>query len=219
MQQNENELIIRIKENGEILVEDIVNGVKGYKKVSPDTFIDCVKNSIRTNMISSGVLPAGTFSYSVDGYGDRYVCVEFPSRYCDVVYENTEYKDFPLPRLVFGFRIKNDRIISVNLGVPNEGMLTPKTKMFVYPFSNVSGFRLCCGTNRLPDIKSLHQLTGVMYYIMSMPNNNDHYSFGRTKLGLELRHLFETLSDKTPEYYYTDVLCESEKTLQDFIKS
>ncbi len=215
--QTKNELVIRIQENGEIVVEDIVDGVKGYKKVSPETFIDCVKNSVRINMISSGVLPAGTFSFAVNERGKRYVCVEFPSRYCDVAYENTEYKDFPLPRLVFGFHLDGERIKSVNLGVPDEGRLTPKTRMFVYPFSNVSGFRLCCGANRLPDIKSLHQLTGVMYFIMSMPNNNDHYRTDRTKLDLELRTLFETLKDKTPGYYYSDVLRESNNTLQDFI--
>lgn len=215
--QTKDELVIHIQENGEIFVEDIENGVKGYKKVSPETFIDCVKDSIRTNMITSGVLPAGTFSYAVDGRGGRYVCVEFPSRYYNVVYENTEYKDFPLPRLVFGFHLNGENITSVNLGVPDEGMLTPKTRMFVYPFSNVGEFRLCCGANKLPHIKSLHQLTGVMYFIMSMPNNNDHYRTDRTKLDLELRTLFETLKDKTPEYYYTDVLCESKSTLQNFI--
>ena len=217
--QTKDELVIRIQENGEILVENKENGVKGYKKVSPKTFIDCVKKSIATSVVSSGMLPVGTFSFAVNIRGGRYVCAEFPSRYCDIVYENTEYKDFPLPRLVFGFKLDGERITSVNLGVPDAGILTPKTRMFVYPFSNVSGFHLCCGANRLPDIKSLHQLTGVMYFIMSMPNNNDHYSRERTKLNLELRHLFETLKDKTPEYYYTDVLCESRYTLQDFISA
>ena len=66
---------------------------------------------------------------------------------------------------------------------------------------------------------SLHQLTGVMHFIMSMPNNNDHYTPGRTKLGLELRHLFETLKDKDTRFYYTDVLIDSGKTLQDFVNS
>lgn len=37
-------------------------------------------------------------------------------------------------------------------------------------------------------------------------------------MDLELRDLFETLRDKTPEYYYTDVLIPSGKTLADFIQ-
>ena len=216
MPQRKDEMVIRIQTNGDIVVEDTENGVTQYKRVAPETFVDCVKRSIRVGAVSSGILPAGAFYFSA-GDGGQTVCVEFPSRRCDIVYEKTEYKDFPLPRLVFGFRLQEERILSVKLGVAEEGMLTPRTRMFVYPFSNVSGFSLCCGGNRLPNIKSLHQLTGVMYFIMSMPNNNDHYRPGNTKLDLEFRELLETLRDKTPAYYYTDVLRESSHTLKDFI--
>ena len=54
---------------------------------------------------------------------------------------------------------------------------------------------------------------------MSMPNNNDHYRNERTRLGLEYRELLETLKDKTPEYYYSDVLIPSGKTISNFIQS
>lgn len=216
--KTKDELVIRILENGEIMVEDMENGVKGVKKVSPETFLDCIRNSVKTNVVTSGLLPKGTFSFAVNGRGERRICAEFLSDRSDVVYEKTEYKDFPLPRLVFGFNLSGARISSVDVGVAAAGMLTPKTKMFVYPFSNVSEFRMCLGMNRLPDIKSFHQLKGCMHFIMSMPNNNDHYQRGRTKLDLELRDLFETLKDKAWEYYYTDVLIPSGKTLADFIK-
>lgn len=216
--KTKDELVIRILENGEIMVEDMENGVKGVKKVSPETFLDCVRNSIRTNVVNSGILPEGTFSFTVNGHGERRVCAEFLSDRCDIVYEKTEYKDFPLPRLVFGFNLNRERITNVDIGVADTGMLTPKTDLFVYPFSNVFGFRMCLGMNRLPNIKSFHQLKGCMYFIMSMPNNNDNYQRGRTKLDLELRNLFETLRDKPLEYYYTDVLIPSGKTLADFIQ-
>ena len=58
-----------------------------------------------------------------------------------------------------------------------------------------------------------------MYFIMSMPNNNDHYRNERTKFDVELRQLFEMLKDKEPKAYYKDVLIESGKTLQDFVNS
>lgn len=212
------ELVIRITQNGEILVENVEKGVTSFKKVNPSAFIDCVKNSIKTSAVSSGILPEGTCYFAAGGKDNTKICIEFPVRRCNITYEKTEYENFPLPRLIFGFVLSEERISEVHLGVAAEGMLTPKTKMFTYPFSNVSEFRVCCGGNRLPRIKSLHQLTGVMFYIMSMPNNNDHYHVGRTKLELELRTLFETLKDKSPEYYYTDVLWESKKTLQDFVK-
>ena len=211
------EMIIRIDDTGSIYVENIEKGVKSYKRVEPKTFIDCIRGSIRVSGVSSGILPAGTFSFTQMDNGNKRVCMEFPSRYSDVIYEKTEYKDFPLPRLVFGFNIKNEMITGVDLGVVEEGILKPKSKMYKYPFSNVHGFRRCCGGNRLPQIKSLHQLTGVMFYIMSMPNNNDHYTPGNSKLGLQLRDLFEALKYKEPSCYYTDVLYETDKTLQDFV--
>ena len=216
--KTKDELVIRILENGEIMVEDTENGVKSVKKVSPETFLDCIRNSVKTNVVASGMLPEGTFSFAVNGRGERRICVEFLSERCDVVYEKTEYKDFPLPRLVFGFNLSGEHITSVDVGVVTAGMLTPKMDLFVYPFSNVSEFRMCLGMNRLPDIKSFHQLKGIMHFIMSMPNNNDRYSPNRTRLGLEYRTLLETLKNKTSEYYYTDVLIPSGKTLADFIK-
>ena len=50
-----------------------------------------------------------------------------------------------------------------------------------------------------------------------MPNNNDHYSPDNSKLNLEYRHLLEMLKDKEPNFYYSDVLIPSGKTLNDFI--
>lgn len=217
MKQHNDELVIHITETGEISVENIENGVMSYKKVDPSVFVECIRNSIKVNTVSSGILPEGAFYYSSGENNRRRVCMTFPEYHSKVIYEKTEYDNFPLPRLVFGFELQNERIISVDLGVVEQGILKPKSKMYIYPFSNVSGFRLCCGSNRLPDITSLHQLTGVMYFIMSMPNNNDHYKPNNTKLNLELRHLFETLKDKDPKFYYTDVLKESGKTLQAFV--
>ncbi len=217
--QRDDELVIHIKQNHDVIVENTEGGVISCKKISPDTLLDGVRQSLCNSGISSGVLPAGSFSYEAGGSYQK-VFIEFQQQYCEIVYEKTEYKHFPLPRQLFGFRISADgRIESVLLGVAEPGRLTPRTKMYTYPFSNVSGFGLCCGANRLPHIKSLHQLTGVMYYIMSMPNNNDHYRFSNTKLELELRHLFETLKDKTPDFYYSDVLKENGKTVFDFINS
>lgn len=213
----EDELIIHVNTNGKVFVEDIEDGIKKVKAIEPEVFVNCIRDSIRTGAVSSGIMPKGAFYFAKCDKDYRRICIEFPKRYCDIVYMNTEYKNFPLPRLVFGFSIKGESVSYVDLGVVGEGMLTPKSKMYVYPFSNVNGFRLCCGGNKLPKIKSLHQLDGVMHFIMSMPNNNDHYKCSRTKLDLELRNLFEALKDKTPEFYYTDVLKPMKDTLQDFV--
>lgn len=217
--QRKDELIIHINTDGKVFVEDVEDGVKKVKTVEPEVFINCIRDSIRTGAVTSGIMPIGSFYFATGDRDYKKLCIEFPARHCDIVYMNTEYKNFPLPRLVFGFNIHGECISHINLGVVDEGMLTPKSKMYVYPFSNVNEFSLCCGGNRLPRIKSLHQLDGVMHLIMSMPNNNDHYKCSRTKLEMELRTLLETLKDKTPEFYYTDVLKPMNRTLQDFVNS
>ncbi len=211
------ELVIRIRPDFTVVVEDTENGTVSCKEITPDSLLECIEASVKLGAVSSGVLPQGCVSYSKGEAGVK-ICVEYPSRRCDIRYEKTVYPNFPLPRLIFGFNIRDGGQISgVDLCVAGEGMLTPKTPLYVYPFSNVFGFSLCCGTNRLPPVKSPHQLMGVMHFIMSMPNNNDHYSPDNSKLGLEYRHLLETLKDKEPSFYYSDVLIPSGKTLNDFI--
>lgn len=94
---------------------------------------------------------------------------------------------------MFGFLISKDKITTVNLVVVEEGLLTPKSKMYIYLFSNVSGFRLCCGGNKLPKTKSLHQLTGVTIYTFFDAHSDkmerikflkEHYGIGGGYTGL-----------------------------------
>lgn len=133
----------------------------------------------------------------------------------------TEYPDFPLPRLVFGFNIGgNGKIRRVYLGVTENGILRENSKMFVYPFSNVSNnFSLCTGDNELPKINSPYSLSNMPDYILSMPDNDDHFKPENNRLKLGHRELMEHLADKSPEYYYSDILIPSGKTLADFYEA
>ena len=115
--RREDELVIRINSDGKIFVEDIEDGVKKFKTVEPDVFLKCVKDSIRTGLVTSGIMPEGSFFYSAGDSGTQKICIEFPKRRCDIVYEKTEYHDFPLPRLVFGFLISKGKITKVAGGM------------------------------------------------------------------------------------------------------
>ena len=116
------------------------------------------------------------------------ITILHPDYKADISYYGTEYTDFPLPRLIFGFHISDEgRISGCRLGVVgNENNLKPAAPMFMYPFSNVSGTRLCIGNNTLPRVQSLHTLGSLTYHILSMDNNNDHFRPSNNKLGLEL---------------------------------
>jgi hypothetical protein len=214
-----NEVVIRIREDGSVTVEDNQDGVKAFKEISPDSLIGCIHKSLMRGEVASGLFPKGCIAFTAYDNGDKEVCLLHPESRAGITYYGSLYPDFPLPKLVFAFRItKENRISQCRLGViANEGSLKPATPMFAYPFSNVSGTHLCTGNNVLPKCESLHTLGSVPYYILSMDNNNDHFKKTNNKPGLEMRDLLELLKDKPEEYYYSHILLPSKLTLGGFI--
>lgn len=213
-------VLIRIRDDGTVAIEEDNSGIKGFKEISPDSLLQCINQSLLRGAVSSGLLPRGCISYTAHDSGERNICMIHPESRADISYYGSPYPAFPLPRLVFGFSItKENRISQCRLGVVgNESNLKPATPMFVYPFSNVSGTHLCTGNNVLPKCNSLHTLGSVPYYILGMDNNNDYFRPSNNKLGLEMCDLLELLQDKPPEYYYSNILIPSGQTLGDFIK-
>ena len=214
-----NEVVIRIREDGAVTVEDTQDGVKGVKEISPDSLLGCINKSLLRGVVASGLLPRGCIAFTAYDNGDKDACVLYPESKADITYYRSLYPGFPLPKLVFAFTItQENRISKCRLGVvANESCLKPATPMFVYPFSNVSGTHLCTGNNVLPKCESLHTLGSVPYFIMSMDNNNDHFKMTNNKPGLEMRELLELLKDKPVEYYYSHILIPSGSTLEGFI--
>ena len=214
------ETVIRISDDGRIMVEKDNDGIKSFKQIAPDTLLECINKSLLRGAVHTGLLPKNCLAFSAYDDGNRDIVLLHSESKADISYFGTAYKDFPLPRLVFGFRLsKEGRVSSCRLGViENTGMIKSETKMFHYPLSNVSGFSLCTGNNTFPKCESLHTLASLPYYIMAMPNNNDHYTPSSNKKGLEMRSLLELLKDKEPGFYYSDVLVSNGKTLNDFMK-
>lgn len=215
------EMIIKIKDNGEVAVEEMIGSIKSYKRIEPDDLIQCISFSMMCGL-STGLLPKGCLAYKQNDSGDKGICLLFQESRADIRYYETDYPNFPLPRLVFGFQVSAEgRVFGCNLGiVSNDEVLKPSTVMYRYPFSNVNGFHLCTGNNTLPKCQSLHTLGSLPYFILSMPNNNDHFSPNNNKQGFEMRDLMELMKDKEPEYYYSDILVPFENvTLDDFINN
>jgi len=214
-----NEVVIRIREDGAVTVEDNKDGVKAFKEISPDSLLKCINKSLLRGAVASGLLPRGCISFTAYDNGDKDVFILHSESKADITYYGSPYPDFPLPKLVFGFTItQENRIRQCRLGViANEGRPKPAAPMFVYPFSNVSNTHLCTGNNVLPKCERLHTLESVPYYILSMDNNNDHFNKSNNKPGLEMRGLLELLKDKPQEYYYSHILIPSGSTLEGFI--
>lgn len=212
-------LSIHISDSAEIFVEERKNGIKSCKCISLDDLLVCIKSSIREiKPVYRAVLPKNALFYSCcPETGSFSAAMEYPYNKADITYMNTEYRDFPLPKLVFGFKVAGGKIKKVYLGITGNGILRESSLMYTYPFSNVSSdFILCTGGNSLPEIKSPYSLSNMTDYILSLPDNDDYYNIRHNRLELGHRELMEHLADKTPEYYYSDILIPSGKTLADF---
>lgn len=208
-----------VNEDLNIVVDDCRGKTVKHKVISMNTFVKLVEKNVEITTVHTGVLPDRCVSYTENQNGSRYVVTDLGKFRIDLIYENTKYEDFPVPRLLFGFEVDKDfKITKVNVAVSDMGTLRENTKLYKYPFSNVSGFDMCIGQNVMPKIKSLRQLNGIPYYIFSMPDNNDRYSPDRTNLNMEYRTMLEFLRDKDEKFYYENVLIPTGKTLSDFIK-
>lgn len=215
----ENAIVIRINADDTCSVDYLDNGSVIHKVVSVKEVLNALIQSTRANcIVKSGVLPKNCVSYSCDmESGDKYYIIDHTERKADITYHETLYKDFPLPRLVFGFGVTGEgKVKRVNVAVVDEGVeLNESTSTYYYPFSNVTGFGMCTGSNKLPVYKKITALKNLPNFILSLPNNDDYYNAKHNKLNLNYRELMEHLKDKTPEYYYTDVLIKSNRTLKE----
>lgn len=213
------EMVIHIiPEEMSIKVENISEGITSVKEISPQTFFECIKSSMRGDAVASGLLPQHCFHIAMDSHGNREYCLWYPELYADISYFGTEYPHFPLPRLVFKFCVSDvGKVGECRLGVIKDEKLSEDTPMYIYPFSNVSGFHLCVGNNALPVYKKPQTLSTLPTFLLRLPNNNDSFNPKHNKLDMQYRDLLEHLKKKDPAYYYTDVLIENNMTLKDFM--
>ena len=215
------EVNIRLRGDGSIFVEEYKDGVKSFKAITPDSLLGCINASLSFGRVGSGLLPKNCLSFTADSDGSKDICILHPEDKADITFLNAEYKDFPLPRLVFGFKVSNEGLISsCRLGViEDSSMIKPETKMYRWPLSNVRGTHICVGNNPLPKCKSTstYTLSSLPYLIIGIPNNLDHFSAVNNRMGLEMRELLELLKDKHQSYYYEHILVPSETTLASFI--
>lgn len=216
----EDEIVLHIRDDQSIQLELKEEGITCTKVISIDTLSKCVKDSLKGISFQTGLLPDNTLNVTWNSEsGMRYVSMEFPEELADITYMKTTYDNFPLPRLLFRFSVGSSGIISgVDVGIPSLGKLTLDTPMYYYPFSNVSRFSMCTGANALPHIQSLQQLSSLPNYILSLPDNDDHFTQRNNRLGLGHRDLMEHLRDKDRQYYYDHVLVPMPNTtLKNFL--
>lgn len=196
------------------------NGVISRKNISSKSLSECFLTSrVDDERHDTGLLPEGCIAVVMEKKFTYYF-IRYPELYADFRYFDTEYRHFPIPRLVFGFKYMPDarKVAGCSVCVVKDERLKKDTVLYCYPFSNVSsnGY-ICLGNNALPVYKDTSRLHTLASYILRMPNNNDYYSKDNNRLHAEYRDLLEQMKNKTPAHYYSDVLIESGRTLKDFL--
>lgn len=214
--------VIRISSGrSEIAIEQSDGGVISRKTITPETLARCfLENRYDDSKHSTGLLPENCVAAIMSDNKMKYFILHSERR-TNLSYYGTEYKDFPLPQLVFGIEYlqKECKVTSCSAYVVKDERLTPDTPTYFYPFSNVyPDGHICLGNNALPPYKSPAQLITLGGYILRLPNNNDQFSSKNNRLGLGYRDLLEHLSDKSPEYYYSDILVPNGMKLKDYMK-
>lgn len=213
--------ILRVspKRNAFIVEELKPGGVVTYKEIEPMELYFAINNSyVNKDYLDSGFLPDNCLHVSMN-HVERHLVIWNPELRADMAYNDKEYPDFPLPRLVFGVRmLDNGKMADCSIGVVADETPTPDTVMYHYPFSNVHpDGKVCTGNNVLPRYKKLAALRHFPRYLLGLPDNDDMYDREKNRLKLGHGELMEHLKDKEPGYYYSDILVPSGKTLKDFI--
>lgn len=202
------DMIVRISpgRNTITVQECSANGVVSYREIDPIEFYFALNGSCISNVYQrSGFLPEHCLHISMNAEERHYV-IWNPELRADVIYRDTEYRSFPLPRLIFGLRVLgNGKVADCSMGVVADETPTEDTPMFFYPFSNVyEDDRVCTGNNVLPRYKKLSALKNFPRYLLGLPDNDDMFDRRHNRKELEHKELMELLRDKDPAYYYTD---------------
>ena len=171
------DMIVRISpgRNTITVQECSANGVVSYREIDPIEFYFALNGSCISNVYQrSGFLPEHCLHISMNA-AERHYVIWNPELRADVIYRDTEYRSFPLPRLVFGLRVLgNGKVADCSMGVVADEAPTEDTPMFFYPFSNVyEDDRVCTGNNVLPRYKKLSALKNFPRYLLGLPDNDD----------------------------------------------
>ena len=217
----ENKIIIELSdESGTIIVRTKdEQGVESVRQASHQEFMKLFEQSIEVKDFNSGLLPQNALHYKRK-QSSHEISLLYEEPFAEMTYEKTTYPQFPLPRLVFRFRLSfGGQVLDEYVGVVEQGKITSESKMFHYPFGNVNNSgNICTGGNQLPRYKELRIVQSLPEHLLRLPNSDDHYRETRNQLGLYQRDLMEHLKDKDADYYYDKVLVTNGRTLREFLE-
>jgi hypothetical protein len=220
------DMIIRITEDNRVFLET-VGLTKTKKEVNFNQVASLFLNNIVPTTERSMALPYGTVHYcSQEKNGVIYsekVVVMYQTVNRPFKYHKTTFASIPFPILLFKFIISSttdtteNRLtdVKVKVGAITSTILKEKSIVYHYPYSNVyDNGTICFGSNVLPNIKKLTDLSAVPELFLSGIQNDDMYRNANNS-GMVLRELLELLDGSEFDNSVLKPMC----TYEDFINN
>lgn len=200
-------MLIEIKEDGSNLVSILTekNGRKTEKVITMSDFISSIvssnslgdfepvasplyRKSLGTTLIQSTQFTKNATIYIL--HREKHQApMQIYSRF---------YGDVGYPHLLFAVEVVNDTPVRLYLVAVKDGVITENTKIFKYPYTNVSGKQgnVCLGQNGFEKGIEGDKLFGIPIQFFSMPNTLHSYTPANNTKRYEFEKMVQILQNK-----------------------
>ncbi|MED4400275.1 hypothetical protein [Metabacillus fastidiosus] len=169
-------------------------------------WIDKVLSTVAPNrVLFNGFMPKNVLYYHKT-LNSEVVVIDVPKNQFNVKFHDVNYSNVGHPRMLFYFRVINQRIASIKIACVRDKIINEETQLYLYPYSNVYSNHTICWSYGHYEIDSLEKLQHIPYIFLSTPNNSHINSY--------TRQLFEDNSEKE---FNDEELKPSDYTFKDFV--
>jgi hypothetical protein len=200
-------------------IEDLVKIenrlVNGIFKMTLEQFMGAIsESSDGDESITTPLLPRNCIKHvwKKRTAGEQEVFIEIPKNRWDIKYHTQNFDQVGFPRMIFKYTVAKDTAkLSRIVALKESGQIREDTPLFQFPFSNVDGSssNVCMGSNILPGIESISQLSTYHSIFFAAPFGDSYGAKTSTNKGL--RELFTMLSDSD---FNDEYLIPTKKTLK-----
>ena len=152
-----------------------------------------------------------------DANKDIYI-IQREARRSNVAFYDDVFEDVGMPSLIFAITVEGETITNVKLGTVKDKLITPQSKIYYYPLTNVSSNGgICFGGNRISDykIRSVNDLHVFPTRFLMMPSTHE-ISDSKTGYNMRVRPLLNHLKGKD---FDSEMLVEIGYTYEHWVKT
>lgn len=219
-------MVVTLRELGLPVIEEYHNGVLLSKGTyTHEAYAAAVLQSLDYEAVRTPILPRNTIYFS-EGPGKTNVFIEMPTHRRRVYYHESVIDEVPYPSLIFGFSLtakETGQVVNkvCIVAIEEQFCIGEDSRVFYYPYTNVDHTtqKVCWGTQRLPVIEKISQLSSIPDLFFNTPNSDCYYSQSNQSK-LTFRELVEEIKGQTfPEKYLKPLGLNLSEWISEFVNS